>query len=1010
MQVFSSSKYLLNAAMAFVVTILFFTSTTTVKATGYARTYGNVMFQGTPLCAMVLANGQYKFSCSGDGSFDLNVPLDRNGEITLFSFASNFAPFKAVLKPEKALNYQVQMAREEGGKALTVRYSTSASNQPNNVVIYGTIDYSGAPVCAMALANGQYMFTCGANQGKFNMAVPLDANGNVTLYAFAEGFQPFKEVVKGDTQAFGVYGKAYPTANSATDSDVNLDVDGVPYVSNDYVDNPQVLPNPVILGGYANVAGQGAKGRSFDSGDVSDVYKINLVKDQAINVFISDPEYADLDLYLADTNLKVLDTSEGISDTESVVAPYTGTFIIQVWADAGASNYTLGTSSQVAQAAKDQLSSMADFIPGEVVGKFDLSASVRQESLSLEERASRVGLEVKRGDISRTVLLKLTDDQKSQTRQRAPNDSPAPFSLLDGIDPEKVEAIKAIKQLRKSGKFLYIEPNYKVRVNAVPNDEFYQLQWHYPLINLPLAWDITKGSSDVIVAVIDTGVVLDHPDLSSQLVGGYDFVSDIASAGDGDGIDPNPTDPGQPIKGGKRSYHGTHVAGTIGASTNNGDGVGGVAWNVSLMPLRVFGTNGGTTYDINQAILYAAANINDSGVVPNQKAAVINMSLGGPSYSQAQKEAISKARAKGLIVIAASGNEGNSVPYYPASYQGVVSVGAVDALKNITSYSSYGSNIDIVAPGGDKQADTNGDGRPDGILSTWGEYPFYESIQGTSMASPHVAGVAALMKAVNPVMTPQEFDDLLSSGKITQDLGGKSWDQYYGWGLIDAKKAVVAAMGGGEPAQPQLSVTPTALNFGSKDEQLEFKLSNSGASKLVVEKFLTDVQWLSGSSVDTTSDGLGTYVAVAERKGLASGIYTGTFFIESTANDVVIPVTMEVLDSTEEIEANAGYQFIMLVDPDTNEPIQQWSGSTFEEIYSYSFSDVPPGEYWVVAGTDNDNDYTICDNGESCGYLSDPITVTGNTENNDFDIGYPLPVITQTAFQGSRDGGVKRLR
>ena len=186
------------------------------------------------------------------------------------------------------------------------------------------------------------------------------------------------------------------------------------------------------------------------------------------------------------------------------------------------------------------------------------------------------------------------------------------------------------------------ELNTILQPARVPSDPLYTLQWHYPMIRLPQAWDSTIGSPSVVIAVVDTGVVLTHPDLQGQLVAGYDFISSASRARDGDGIDPDPSDPGDLALGtGASSFHGTHVAGTIGAASDRPTGeigVAGVAWGARVMPIRVLGLQGGTNYDVLQGVRYAAGLPNDSGTVPAQPADVINLSLSGGGFSQVAQD------------------------------------------------------------------------------------------------------------------------------------------------------------------------------------------------------------------------------------------------------------------------------------------------------------------------------------------------------------------------------------
>jgi serine protease len=315
---------------------------------------------------------------------------------------------------------------------------------------------------------------------------------------------------------------------------------------------------------------------------------------------------------------------------------------------------------------------------------------------------------------------------------------------------------RAVAALAARPDVAWAQPNYLRHAMLEPNDQYYGLQWHYPLISLPAAWDVTTGNATVIVAVIDTGQFA-HPDMDpARFVPGFDFISDAANALDGDGIDGDPADPGDHAAGTASSFHGTHVAGTIGAFTNNGSGVAGVDWTARIMPVRVLGAQGGPDFDIAQGIRFAAGLPNDSGTVPTQRADIINMSLGGPGTSFVMQQAVADARAQGVIVVVAAGNENQDAGgFVPASFPEAVCVSAVDLQVQKAPYSNFGNAVDIAAPGGDTSVDRDGNGFADGVLSTLaddsggGLVPIFKFYQGTSMATPHVAGVAGLMQAAS---------------------------------------------------------------------------------------------------------------------------------------------------------------------------------------------------------------------------------------------------------------------
>ena len=339
------------------------------------------------------------------------------------------------------------------------------------------------------------------------------------------------------------------------------------------------------------------------------------------------------------------------------------------------------------------------------------------------------------------------------------------FSISDRIyivEGDK-KVLKELKRspLRKDTE--YIEANYLYHISAVPNDPQYNRQWNFRDINVEQAWDETRGAG-VTVAVIDTGVSI-VPDLkSTKFVPGYDFVKNKDEVSDDNG-------------------HGTHVAGTIAQSTNNGYGVAGVAYEASIMPLKVLASSGGgTVADIAEAIKFAA----DNG------ANVINMSLGGGGASNMMEEAIKYAHDKGVVIVAAAGNEGRNAASYPARYPDVISVAATNPGGDKADYSNFGAGVDISAPGGSAEGKgNNGKIIQNTINPATGESVFV-GFPGTSMAAPHVSGVAALIRSTG-VETPDEIRDILlqSTRKVEEDHLN-----HFGSGHLDANAAVQLALKG----------------------------------------------------------------------------------------------------------------------------------------------------------------------------------------------------------------------
>ena len=345
------------------------------------------------------------------------------------------------------------------------------------------------------------------------------------------------------------------------------------------------------------------------------------------------------------------------------------------------------------------------------------------------------------------------------------------FTIFKRNDKSKPIANLLQEILLESG-VVYAEQNGIAYKTMVPNDSYYSYQWHMSRIGVEDAWDDSTGSG-IVVAVIDTGVRQDLSDLSgTSFTSGYDFVND----------DNNPTDD---------EGHGSHVCGTIAQTTNNSAGCVGVAFNATIMPVKVLNASGSGSYtDIADGIIWAT----------DQGADVINLSLGGESNLATLQNAVNYAWNNGVVVVCAAGNDGVSTPFYPAAYINSISVSAVNYLDQLADYSNYGSTIDICAPGGDGD-DNNGDGYMDGVLqqtfdSSSGD-PGYYFYTGTSMASPHVAGVAALVKAADPTLTNAEIRSILED--TAEDLGSTGWDQYFGNGIVDAYAAVQEALGGTTP-------------------------------------------------------------------------------------------------------------------------------------------------------------------------------------------------------------------
>jgi serine protease len=381
----------------------------------------------------------------------------------------------------------------------------------------------------------------------------------------------------------------------------------------------------------------------------------------------------------------------------------------------------------------------------------------------------------------------------------------------------------------------YAEPDLIMTPQLTPNDPRYSEQWHYHQeavgINLPLAWDLANGETTV-VAVIDSGYQ-PHSDLNANLLPGYDMVSDEFAANDGDGRDEDATDPGNyaPSCGEYISdWHGTHVAGTVAALTNNAIGIAGVAYQAKVVPVRVLGRCGGYLSDITDGIVWAAgADVSGEPINPNP-AQVINVSLGARSAScpVTMVNAIDTARQLGSTVIVAAGNYGeDSSGFSPANCPGVITVAATDQAGELASFSNFGAPVDLSAPGAEILSTHN-----DGVIGPGSES--YRLMSGTSMSCPHVSGVAALLYSINPGITPDEVADILlqSAQPFPSDCPG------CGSGILDAQSALQMLL--------RIEPTVTLLNDGLPETSLNGELDSQqyfaidvpdGANSLTIQSY-----------------------------------------------------------------------------------------------------------------------------------------------------------------------------
>lgn len=474
-----------------------------------------------------------------------------------------------------------------------------------------------------------------------------------------------------------------------------------------------------------------------------------------------------------------------------------------------------------------------------------------------------------------------------------------------------VEAQRVAARMAAAPEVEYAVPDRRVYPLQVPTDALYSQQWNLgvPLvgqmgINAPAAWDISTGSRSIVVAVVDTGLV-NHADIDSnildttgQVAPGYDFVSDSATANDGDNVrDTDPRDPGDwvtstesasgPFAGcpvSNSSWHGTHVAGIVGALSNNAAGVAGVAWNTRILPVRVMGKCGGVLSDILDGVRWAAG-LTVTGVTNNPNPAqVINLSLGGSgTCSAAEQAAINDVVNAGAVVVVAAGNSNVNVSTTaPANCANVIAVAATNRNGGRASYSNFGSLIDIAAPGGAQLTANDANG----ILSTLNTgtqgpstdaYVFY---QGTSMAAPHVAGVAALMLAVEPTLTPAQMEAMLRASARAFPSGSSCTTTNCGAGLLDAQAALLLA----QQNQPVVEIRVADGSGAEPGDALSFTVARVGSTVASLT-----VQYGVSGSATAGAD----YVALSGSVTIPAGA--------STATVVVTPLDDNAVEGTETV-------------------------------------------------------------------------------------------------------------
>lgn len=550
----------------------------------------------------------------------------------------------------------------------------------------------------------------------------------------------------------------------------------------------------------------------------------------------------------------------------------------------------------------------------------------------------------------------------------------------------------------------------------VPNDPSFGFQWHHDFIHAPAAWDITVGDPDLVIAVIDSGIVQAHPDVNDRLardplnnvVLGVDLISGNFDGDAFPGRDTDPEDTGDgALPGGGSTFHGTHIAGVIGAETNNGEGVAGITWDGQILPVRVLGRGlQGYDDDIMDGIYWAIGETVAGVPPPVKKARVINLSLGGPAVPESRvfweenfAAIFADAQNKygNPIFIAAAGNsDDNAANILPAAVPGMITVGASGIAGTRAAYSNYGAVIDIMAPGGNGDTDLNSDGYPDKILSlVGGGYDFRE---GTSMAAPHVTGVAALLVSVNPALTQAQVESILTS---SANIGGVC-SEGCGAGWLDAVNALLVA-GGQVQTRPKLAADKLQVFVPQGFQTVSLRVLNLGNSPLSfqgtvegAQASLFNVTPLAGTLREASAGielSASTVTISLERGAFKAGSAT----LKLVTTDIDPPQQVDIPLSFDDDE-NRRPRELQLVE------VSAWrerSNGDLERVastlarradgFAYELKDLRPGSYYVFAVGDDNLDGRFQAELESFGAwprvdTREPVTLAETERRADIDI------------------------
>lgn len=562
-----------------------------------------------------------------------------------------------------------------------------------------------------------------------------------------------------------------------------------------------------------------------------------------------------------------------------------------------------------------------------------------------------------------------------------------------GVGPAAGEAEIAAVAARLAARpdVLWAEPDWVLTPLASAPDAHFAQQWNLAVVGARGAWDLERGSSSVVIGVIDTGET-DHPDLVGQWAVGHDFIASAAVGGDGNGRDTDPRDEGDHLlASGLSTWHGTHVA-SIMVARQDADGISGLAPGCRVMALRAVGRGGGLVSDAADALLFAAGlTSTGDGRRLATPLRVVNMSVGVAEDSAVLADACQRAADAGVLLVGAVGNSKSPSVLYPARYPSVMAVAAVDRSLQSASYSNFGSEVEIAAPGGASGLDRAGTGWSEAVLGAVRDQTLEPAVHGharlagTSQAAPHVAAAAALLFSADPSMTAAEARALLR--ETARDLAPSGEDIGTGSGLLQVHEALRLALlrrGGVDTRLPQLGLGWASLRLEGLEARDSVPLLNEGGGRLEIGAPGTwtadGAPWLfAGRIVHPVIGASISHIALDIQIDRAQLPAVGTWFTGIvTVRDIVgLPLGRVMVNVARGAWQLAGADYgVLAFDANSGGTFAPRSArATPEAGYRFWMTELPAGTYHVRAGQDLDRDGFFCEAGDACGWWDGPTEV-----------------------------------